>query len=84
MSSRVPALLFVFAVVLLALPSTAWAYLDAGTGSMILQVLLAGVAGLAVFGKLLWRRIKALLKGKERAENGVARDEHQAGGDAKA
>jgi hypothetical protein len=34
----------------------AHAYLDPGTGSMILQVLLGGAAGLALAGKLYWHR----------------------------
>ena len=34
----------------------AHAYLDAGTGSMILQVLLGGAAGLAIAGKLYWHK----------------------------
>ena len=34
--------------------SSAHAYLDAGTGSMILQVLLGGVAGLAIAANLYW------------------------------
>jgi hypothetical protein len=33
-------------------------YLDAGTGSMIMQALAGGAAGMAVVGKLYWRRIK--------------------------
>lgn len=33
-------------------------YLDAGTGSLIMQALAGGVAGVAVVGKLYWRRIK--------------------------
>lgn len=37
--------------------SAAHAYLDGGTGSMILQVLLGGAAGLAVAGKLYWHRL---------------------------
>ena len=36
----------------------AHAYLDPGTGSMILQVILGGVAGLVVAGKLYWKRVK--------------------------
>ena len=38
------------------------AYLDPGAGSMILQVLAGGVAGIAVVGKLYWRRIKRALR----------------------
>ena len=37
------------------------AYLDPGAGSMILQVLAGGLAGLAVAGKLYWARIKRVL-----------------------
>jgi hypothetical protein len=40
----------------------AHAYLDAGTGSMILQVLLGGFAGLALVGKLYWHRLLVLLR----------------------
>jgi hypothetical protein len=39
---------------------TAHAYLDPGTGSMILQVLLGGVAGLALAGKLYWHKLLSL------------------------
>lgn len=38
---------------------TASAYLDPGSGSVILQVILGGLAGLAVAGKLFWQRIVA-------------------------
>ena len=37
----------------------AYAYLDPGTGSMLVQMLLGGVAGALVVGKLYWHRIKA-------------------------
>lgn len=40
----------------------AYAYLDAGTGSMILQVLLGGFAGLALVGKLYWHRLLVMLR----------------------
>ncbi len=40
----------------------ALAYLDAGTGSMILQMLLGGFAGLAMVGKLYWHRILVMLR----------------------
>lgn len=39
----------------------AHAYLDPGTGSMILQLLLGGVAGLALAGKLYWHRFLVFL-----------------------
>ena len=37
----------------------AHAYLDPGTGSMILQILLGGVAGIAVAGRFYWHKFLA-------------------------
>jgi len=37
--------------------SAAHAYLDPGTGSIILQVLLGGAAGLVLAGKLYWQKL---------------------------
>lgn len=36
----------------------AYAYLDPGTGSMVLQAILGGVAGVIIAGKLYWGRFK--------------------------
>jgi len=46
---------------LLASTIPAYAYLDPGSGSMLLQVLLGGVAALAVILKLYWNRFLSLL-----------------------
>lgn len=55
-------LFILFAVVLLfAAPSPAYAYLDANTGSLLAQLLLGGVAGIALVGKLYWHRLKGFL-----------------------
>lgn len=37
------------------------AYLDPGSGSMILQALVGGVAAIAVAGKFYWRRFLAFI-----------------------
>ena len=37
------------------------AYLDPGTGSMMLQMLLGGIAGAVVVGKLYWHRLKEVV-----------------------
>jgi hypothetical protein len=37
-------------------------YLDPGAGSMILQAVAAGVAGVAVAGRLYWGRLKRALR----------------------
>ena len=47
----------VLVVGLLFWPTSAEAYLDAGSGSMLLQLLLGGVAGLLVILKLYWQRV---------------------------
>ena len=46
------------AALLVLAASPAHAYLDPGTGSMILQGLLAGIAGALVMGRLYWMRVK--------------------------
>ncbi len=45
----------------LTAPKTAQAYLDPGTGSILLQILIGGAAGLGVVGKLYWHRLRGLL-----------------------
>ena len=47
-------------VLLLAIATPAQAYLDPGTGSMVLQLILGGVAGAMVVLKLYWTRLKSL------------------------
>jgi hypothetical protein len=65
-----PRTLFVSALVLVHLaPTPSYAYLDPGAGSMLLQLVLGGVAGLVVIVKLYWHRLLAMIGlGKERKE----------------
>ncbi|MCY4598592.1 MAG: hypothetical protein OXF27_01550 [Acidobacteria bacterium] len=51
-------------VALVVLERPAAAYLDPGTGSMLLQALLGGVAAVGVITKLYWHRLTALFRGK--------------------
>ena len=46
----------------------AYAYLDPGSGSMLLQLLLGGVAALAVILKFYWNRFLSLFR-RERQED---------------
>lgn len=66
---------YIFAVICfcLVMPETAFAYLDPGTGSMLLQLLLAGLAGAAVVCKFFWQQISRPFSrgGKEEAEGTV-------------
>ena len=59
-------LLALTAMLVGASTSTAHAYLDPGTGSIILQVLLGGVAGLALACKLYWQKFLTMLGIKRR------------------
>jgi hypothetical protein len=44
-------------------------YLDAGSGSLILQALAGGVAGVAVAGKLYWRRLKRVFVRRDASDD---------------
>jgi hypothetical protein len=56
--------------------SPAYAYLDPGTGSMLLQMLLGGVAGALVVGKLYWHRVKAFFGRRPQENNGQEPPSH--------
>ena len=46
---------------ILLLPTSTYAYLDPGSGSMLLQVILGGFAAVGVVLKMYWYRIKRAL-----------------------
>ena len=46
------------AIVLVLIAGPASAYLDPGTGSMLLQVILGGIAAVGVALKLFWHKIR--------------------------
>ncbi len=57
--------LFLIVLLLLMLISApAFAYIDPGTGSFLVQGIIAAVIGIGVTGKLYWSKIKAMLTGK--------------------
>jgi hypothetical protein len=64
--------LIVLIAALVAQP--AWAYLDPGTGSMLLQVILGGIAAIGVALKLGWHKIRAALGFRKKP---VADDEQE-------
>ncbi len=57
--ARFPVSLFVLCFLLLS-SSAAHAYLDPASSSFLLQILLAGIAGLVVILKVYWHRFLAL------------------------
>lgn len=48
-------------LVLVAFERPTYAYLDPGSGSMLLQVLLGGAAAVGVIVKLYWHRLRRLI-----------------------
>ena len=49
-------------IALFSITEPALAYLDPGTGGMLIQIILGGVAGLAVAGKLFWHQLKSFFR----------------------
>ncbi len=60
---RFRALAPVAILLLLAFPIDAHAYLDPGTGSYVLQMIIAGLLGAAFAIKMSWFRIKRFVAG---------------------
>ena len=54
---------------------TAHAYIDPGTGSYILQIVIAGLVGAAFTLKLFWRRIQIFFSRSSSKKNGRGEDE---------
>ncbi|MBN8550174.1 MAG: hypothetical protein J0M12_12725 [Deltaproteobacteria bacterium] len=52
---------------MVVLPQPAHAYLDPGTGSVILQVVMAGILGALFTAKTWWRNVKAFFSRKSGA-----------------
>jgi hypothetical protein len=68
MSVMMSLALALLAVVLL-FPAAAHAYVDPGTGSMVLQGVIAAVLGLGLTLKLYWRKIRKRLTGKRERDD---------------
>ncbi len=54
--------LMVFMALVAYYPSPAYAYLDPGTGTMIVQVIIAGIAGALVSIKVYWVQLSVWIK----------------------
>jgi hypothetical protein len=55
---------FIFLILVLC-ETTAHAYIDPGTGSIVLQMIIAGIAGGWLTLKLFWHRIKSFFQRKK-------------------
>ncbi len=56
---------------MLVFTDQAFAYLDPGSGSMMLQLLFGGIAGVAVIIKLYWRSFMGLFRHKRDQEDNL-------------
>ena len=75
MSNALAALITVIWMAFFVFATPALAYIDPGSGGMMMQLLLGGVAGVAVLAKLYWQRFitfigirKADAESRERAD----------------
>lgn len=50
-------MIYLFFITLVLLPTQAYAYFDPGTGSMLIQIAVGALAGIAVF----WKKIKTFV-----------------------
>ena len=64
-------------LIFVTFPAPVMAYIDPGSGSLLLQLILGGVAGLFVILKLYWHRFLAVLGIREKAEEPEENSESQ-------
>ncbi len=55
----------------------AYAYLDPGTGSLIVQILIAAFATVAIFFKTIWQSIKSVLHIGKRSDKNSEESEDE-------
>jgi len=58
--------ILVCALIVIFVPASANAYIDPGTGSILIQGLIAAIAAIGVTLKLYWHRFKALFRRSSR------------------
>ena len=54
--------IIVVTAILVSVPQPAYAYIDPGTGSYVVQALIAAALGVSFFIKTYWNRIKLFFK----------------------
>ena len=74
MKPNLPKVLF-FAGLLCALPTAALAYIDPGTGSYLIQLLVAGFVAVSFTTKIFWKRISKFVSTKIFKKNRPADEE---------
>jgi hypothetical protein len=59
---RIPFVALLVGAALVLLSSPAYAYIDPGTGSMVIQAVAAAILGSLAFIKIFWRRLRAVFR----------------------
>jgi len=62
-------LMFVWGLLFLLLPGRTYAYLDPGSGSYLIQIVVASIAGFGYLTKANWKKIKNRFSSKSKREN---------------
>ncbi len=60
-------ILAILIVTFLLFPKSTYAYLDPGSGSYIVQILIASLAGIGFFVKTYWNQIKSIFSRKNKS-----------------
>ncbi len=66
---RITVILVACAVLLTAIPRPAFAYMDPGSGSFVVQMIIAGLVGASVTIKMYWHRLKGIFGGGSKVED---------------
>lgn len=56
--------LIVAVVMSIGVPTSAYAYIDPGTGSLIIQGIIGAIAGIGVTAKIYWHKIRIFFAGE--------------------
>jgi hypothetical protein len=59
------------ALVLVLLPLCGYSYIDLGSGSYIIQLLIAGFVGISLSVRIFWKKIKSRFSKKAKSDESV-------------
>ena len=60
------ALLVAMIMLVSTFDGTLHAYLDPGTGSVVIQAVIAGIVGALAIGRLYWHKLRSIFRGGDR------------------
>ncbi|MCK4431043.1 MAG: hypothetical protein KAW19_07045 [Candidatus Aminicenantes bacterium] len=69
-TKRISRILLLFVVGIMAFPKCIFAYIDPGSGSYIIQMMIAVFIGISFAVRVYWKKIKAFLSGVFKKNSG--------------